>query len=193
MGDKGIIVEGKAFQYWYFKNIWGFEDDLVEEIDTDDSQDQGIDAIYLDDAKNVHFFQFKNISNINKNFPQKEAEATLNGIRLLQQGNYESFTNEKLKNQFQEIMTHIRKHYFIHYVSSALGLAYDAKKIIDSHIESLNMVGQKFSYDETDINSLEIEHSRKLRFRTPEAIEFKNVDAPFLQKIQNIFVIIIMA
>lgn len=180
--DKGFENPGRAFQYWYFKNIWNFEDDLIDEIDTDGGQDQGIDAIFIDEDNIVHFFQFKNIKDINKNYPQGEAEKTFAGIVLLQSGEYHELVNKKLKLQFEAVMQSVRKHYVVHLISSAQELAPDAKNIFDIRIKEFNRYGEKYSLSVTDIGKLSEEHTRKLRFKVPDAIIFPNVLNPYFTR-----------
>ena len=182
VSEQGFDSAGKAFQYWYFKNIWNFEDDLIEEIDTDGGQDQGIDAIYIDDENIVHFFQFKNIGDLNKNYPQGEAEKTFAGIALLQSGEYKGLVNTKLKEQFEQVLKAVRKHYIVHLISPAQGLAEDAKRIFQIRIDDLNKYGEKYSLSVTDIFGLTEEHTKKLRFKVRNPIVFPRVNNPYFTK-----------
>lgn len=130
--------KGQGFIWWYLKKLASLNDDEIEEVYCDGSGDLGIDAVIKDQNEIVHFYQFKNPDNDEKGFPTGDVDKTLNGLRLIMSGNYESIANEKLKDLLKDAFKSIPSGYRLHFVSSGGGIAQEAKIKADEFIESLS-------------------------------------------------------
>lgn len=77
----------QAFIFWYLKNYKNFTDQQIEESLIDGGNDNGIDAIILDEeSQELTVMQFKfpdSINNINKEISQADILKTLNGFNVL--------------------------------------------------------------------------------------------------------------
>lgn len=74
----------QAFGHFTLKMIFGLTDDEAFECCTDGSDDNGIDAIYIEPNKNVNFFQFKypsKANNISKGVTDEEILKLCNGVQ----------------------------------------------------------------------------------------------------------------
>lgn len=102
--------ESQAFGHFILKMLFGLTDEETLECCTDGSDDNGIDAIYIEDKKIVHFFQFKfpaNSKNITKGVSDEEILKLCNGVQLFT-GNDEVFNSQSwnalLKDKRQELL-----------------------------------------------------------------------------------------
>lgn len=74
----------QAFGHFILKMLFGLTDEEALDCCTDGSDDNGIDAIYVESDKKVHFFQFKfpsKASNINKGVSDEEVLKLCNGVQ----------------------------------------------------------------------------------------------------------------
>ena len=74
----------QAFGHFILKMLFGLTDEEALDCCTDGSDDNGIDAIYIESDKKVHFFQFKFLSkvkNINKGVSDEEVLKLCNGVQ----------------------------------------------------------------------------------------------------------------
>lgn len=75
----------KAFGHYMLKMLFGINDEDAYDCNTDGSDDNGIDAIYFEENKTVHFFQFKypsSTKNISKGVTDDEILKLCNGVEL---------------------------------------------------------------------------------------------------------------
>ena len=96
-----------AFGHVILKMLFGLSDDEIYDLNTDGFNDNGIDAIYFEDAeeKVVHFFQFKfpsSVSSMTNGISQSDVQTIFNGFDSFT-GNDEKFNllewNEILKEK----------------------------------------------------------------------------------------------
>ena len=74
----------QAFGHFILKMLFGLTDEEALDCCTDGSDDNGIDAIYVESDKRVHFFQFKfpsKANNINKGVSDEEVLKLCNGVQ----------------------------------------------------------------------------------------------------------------
>lgn len=74
----------QAFGHFILKMLFGLTDEEALDCCTDSSDDNGIDAIYVESDKKVHFFQFKfpsKANNINKGVSDEEVLKLCNGVQ----------------------------------------------------------------------------------------------------------------
>lgn len=74
----------QAFGHFILKMLFGLTDEEALDCCTDGSDDNGIDAIYVESDKKVHFFQFKfpsKANNINKGVSDEEVLKLCNGVQ----------------------------------------------------------------------------------------------------------------
>ena len=74
----------QAFGHFILKMLFGLTDEEALNCCTDGSDDNGIDAIYVESDKKVHFFQFKfpsKANNINKGVSDEEVLKLCNGVQ----------------------------------------------------------------------------------------------------------------
>lgn len=74
----------QAFGHFILKMLFGLTDEEALNCCTDGSDDNGIDAIYIESDKKVHFFQFKfpsKANNINKGVSDEEVLKLCNGVQ----------------------------------------------------------------------------------------------------------------
>lgn len=102
--------QSQAFGHFILKMLFGLTDDEAYDCCTDGSDDNGIDAIYIEENKTVHFFQFKfpsNSKNISKGITEEETLKLCNGVQSFV-SNDEIFNsiswNELLKDKRQEFL-----------------------------------------------------------------------------------------
>ena len=77
------INVSQAFGHFVLKMLFGLSDEEAFECCTDGSDDNGIDAIYIEQNKAVHFFQFKypsKASNISKGISDEEILKLCSGV-----------------------------------------------------------------------------------------------------------------
>lgn len=75
----------KAFGHSILKMVFGLSDDEAYDCNTDGSDDNGIDAIYFENNKTIHFFQFKfpgSAKNISKGVTDEEILKLCSGIQM---------------------------------------------------------------------------------------------------------------
>jgi len=75
----------KAFGHYMLKMIFGINDEDAYDCNTDGFDDNGIDAIYFEENKTVHFFQFKypsSTKNISRGVTDDEILKLCNGVEL---------------------------------------------------------------------------------------------------------------
>lgn len=100
-----------AFGHVILKMLFGLSDDEIYDLNTDGYNDNGIDAIYFEDAeeKVVHFFQFKfpnSISSLTNGISQSDIQTIFEGFDSFT-GNDEKFNLSK----WNEILKEKRKEY----------------------------------------------------------------------------------
>ena len=128
---------GHFLIYWYFMRLKGFEDTEVEEILCDGGGDLGIDAIWIDDADLVHFYQFKNPEDANKGVPAGEIDKTISGLRLILNRKHEEIANADVKAHVEGIYQMLPKGYRIHVISSGRGIEKESRTKLDSFVAEL--------------------------------------------------------
>lgn len=100
----------QAFGHFILKMLFGLTDEEALDCCTDGSDDNGIDAIYVESDKKVHFFQFKfpsKANNINKGVSDEEVLKLCNGVQSFVSAD-EIFNkvswNDLLKDKRQEFL-----------------------------------------------------------------------------------------
>lgn len=137
--------------------LFGLSDDEIYDLNTDGFNDNGIDAIYFEDAeeKVVHFFQFKfpsSVSSMTNGISQSDVQTIFNGFDSFT-GNDEKFNllewNEILKEkriEYEKNDVYKFKIWIIKYSSST----------INEKINNL-VSKQKTDYENITGNSLEVD------------------------------------
>ena len=102
--------KSQAFGHFSLKMLFGLTDEEALDCCTDGFDDNGIDAIYIEPDKTVHFFQFKYPSStkgISKGISDEEVLKLCNGVESFV-GKEELFNsvswNELLKDKRQEFL-----------------------------------------------------------------------------------------
>lgn len=146
-----------AFGHVILKMLFGLSDDEIYDLNTDGFNDNGIDAIYFEDAeeKVVHFFQFKfpsSVSSMTNGISQSDVQTIFNGFDSFT-GNDEKFNllewNEILKEkriEYEKNDVYKFKIWIIKYSSST----------INEKINNL-VSKQKTDYENITGNSLEVD------------------------------------
>lgn len=147
---------GHFLIYWYFMRLKGFEDTEVEQILCDGGGDLGIDAIWIDDADLVHFYQFKNPEDANKGVPAGEVDKTISGLRLILNRKHDEIANPDVKAHVEEIYQMLPKGYRIHVISSGRGLEKESRIKLDSFVAELKGPSSSIiAWDEQPLSSLQ--------------------------------------
>lgn len=152
----GLKERGHYLIYWYFIQLKDFTDTEVEEIICDGGGDLGIDAIWIDEADLVHFYQFKNPVEATKVIPAGDVDKTISGLRLILNRKHEEIANAELRAHVEEIYQILPKGYRIHFVSSGRGLEKESKTKLDALIAELRGPSSSIiSWDEQPLASLQ--------------------------------------
>jgi hypothetical protein len=131
-------------------------EDEIDGIFCDGSGDLGIDAIWIDDADLVHFYQFKNPESASNGFPGGDVDKTISGLRLILNRKHQEIANVELKARVEEIYQNVAKGYRVHFISSGGGLEKDSKTKLDSLISELaGPSASIIEWDEQPLHSLQ--------------------------------------
>ena len=132
-----LIKRGDWLIYWYFMRLNNLTEEEIDGIFCDGSGDLGIDAIWIDDADLVHFYQFKNPESPSNGYPCGDVDKTISGLRLILNRRHQEIANPELKARVEEIYQNVAKGYRVHFISSGGGLERDSKTKLDSLISEL--------------------------------------------------------
>lgn len=124
----------KAFIHWYLKNYFHMEKQEIGEVIIDNSGDNGIDAIILNEENKeliVMQFKFPNIvKGLNLEISQADILKTLNGFNLLIDQTSAHKSNDQF-NQYKDRIKDIDIYDFkIYFVSFNKGIDVDVNKLI---------------------------------------------------------------
>jgi hypothetical protein len=89
--------------YWHFMRLNSLTLSDVSEIICDGGEDLGLDAIWIDEADLVHFYQFKNRESATKGFPAGEVDKTISGLKVILSRNHQAIANPELKGAAREV------------------------------------------------------------------------------------------
>lgn len=98
-----------AFGHYFLKIKFGLSDDEAAECLTDGYDDNGIDAIYIENNKTAHFFQFKfpsDLKGISNGIKEEEILKLENGFE-----NFVSSNENFLQIEWNELLREKRKEY----------------------------------------------------------------------------------
>lgn len=172
---------GDLLIYWYFIKLKEFSDSDVEEIYCEGGGDLGIDAIWIDDADLVHFFQFKNPQDPSKGIAGGEVDKTLSGLRLIMNRKHEAIANPELRSRVEEIYQSVPKGYRIHFVSSGQGLDKESKVKLDSLVSELAGPSTSIiSWDEQPLTTLQDMFYEQNLPAVKDPLKFNSPRAPYM-------------
>ena len=80
---RGLEKRGDYLVWWYFLKLPELSPEAIEDVVCDGFNDQGVDAVWIDDTNTVHFYNFKNPVNIADGFPSVEVDKMLAGLNLI--------------------------------------------------------------------------------------------------------------
>jgi hypothetical protein len=104
---ESLLDVSKAFAFWIGKNYLHLtDDDDTKERICDGSNDQGIDAIFFDEADRiVHIINVTTVTtfdNTGKYLPETDVKVVCEGFRLITKGDYRDKLNPKLEDLTKE-------------------------------------------------------------------------------------------
>ena len=107
---RGLEKRGDYLVWWYFLKLPGLSPEAIEEVVCDGFNDQGIDAVWIDDTNTVHFYNFKNPVSISDGFPGVEVDKMLAGLNLIVSREYGKVANESLRARMKTFSVSSRRH-----------------------------------------------------------------------------------
>jgi len=153
---RGLSKRGDYLIWWYFSEITGLPLTDIEEVVCDGFNDLGIDAIRIDDAPLVHFYNFKNPANITDGFPSGDVDKLLGGLNLILAERHKALANDALRARVEEIANVVPIGYRIHLVTSDTGLSPDSRVKLDTFIANLKAPSDDFcTWELEDIHRLQ--------------------------------------
>ncbi|MEK4059561.1 MULTISPECIES: AIPR family protein [Paenibacillus] len=140
-----------AFAHWYLMNIRGLSDDDISEYITDGFNDWGIDAVIIDEAKEIiELYQFKlpdKVSNIDKLIGKDEIETFLRGYKICSSGKAPGNANDELKEKIKEILDSDIFTFKMVFVGYSGGLSETAQIILDGELKYIKDTGNKIYWE----------------------------------------------
>lgn len=132
----GLKKRGDFLMHWYFKRLLRLPDADVQGIICDGGNDLSIDALWIDESNTVHFYNFKNPENPDKDFPSSEVDKMLGGLGLIVANKYARHANTQLRARVEEMRNMLPQAYRIHLVTSGRGIPSDAVTKLDVFVKS---------------------------------------------------------
>jgi AIPR protein len=177
---KGLDKRGDFLIWWYFSKLRSLSEQTVEQIVCDGTNDQGIDAIWIDDESVVHFYNFKNPADMGDSFPGVEVDKIISGLQLIINRQHAAVTNQSLRDLIEDVLGIVPKAYRIHMVHRGTGFPGDGATKLDAFINSLGAPSPDFwSWSAEDISVLQTEFYTKTLPTVEETIEFELTQAPY--------------
>jgi hypothetical protein len=172
---------GDSLIYWYFTKLQDFSISEVEEVYCDGGGDLGIDSIWIDDDDLVHFYQFKNPAEMDKEVPAGEVDKLISGFRLILLRKHDQIANPELKSRLDEIYQQLPKGYRIHVVSSGKGVPQEAKQKLDALIDDLKNPSQSIiEWDEQPLTHLQEQFYQQSLPAVKDPLRFTLNTAPYM-------------
>lgn len=109
----------------------------VEEIVCDDGNDLGVDSVWIDPDNLVHFYQFKNPTDLDNAFPEGDVDKVLSGLNLILAKKYQGVANEQLSGLIEDIYQIVPTGYRLHLVTSGTGLSKEAREKLTAFVDNL--------------------------------------------------------
>lgn len=184
--ERSLKKRGDYLIWWYFRRLMDLKDAEIEEFITDGYDDYGIDVLRVEDAdKTVHFYNFKNPTNLNDAFPSSEVDKLLTGLGLIIQNELgNAGGNVALKRQAAEILKLIPTGYRIHLVHSGTGMQPDVAVKLNGFIksvflQSLSAPDEFCTWHHEDIGALQTRFYSRSRPTVEDQFVYKPESAPY--------------
>lgn len=185
-GTRGLEKRGDYLVWWYFLKLPGLSPEAIEEVVCDGFNDQGIDAVWIDDTNTVHFYNFKNPVNIADGFPGVEVDKILAGLNLIVSREHEKVVNESLRARIEDVLNIVPQAYRIHLVTSGTGVSPDSKAKLDAFINGLGAPSPDFwEWKLEDIGELQTAFYTKSLPTVEAALEFELKQPPYQVRSAN--------
>jgi hypothetical protein len=139
-----LTKRGDFLIWWYFLKLRNLASADIEQIVCDGGNDLGIDAIQIDDADYVHFYQFKNPENADSSLPGGDVDKLLSGLRLILSRKHQSIANEELKGLVEDIYQIVPAGYRLHLVTSGTGMAQESVEKLQAFVQELGGPSEDF-------------------------------------------------
>jgi hypothetical protein len=176
-----LAKRGDALIYWYFTKLHDFSASEVEEVYCDGGGDLGIDAIWIDEADLVHFYQFKNPIEASKGIPGGEIDKVISGLRLILLRKHDQIANQELKSRLEEVYQQLPKGYRIHLVSSGEGITPEAAQKLDALIDELKNPSQSIvAWDQQPLSHLQEQFYQQNLPAVRDPLRFRLVTMPYM-------------
>jgi hypothetical protein len=141
----------KGFPFFILELLLPNINEDLEELITDDGNDCGIDAVWVDTTKkdaHVHLFQFKHYKHFEKSdryFPSREVDKVTNFLDRLfdQDEDLKTFSNPYLWDKVQEIWSVIRESrtkFTLYFCSNGLGLELNQKTRLENSLSKYSNI-----------------------------------------------------
>ena len=175
-----LVKRGDFLVWWYFRRIAGLEDAEIEEIICDGPNDLGIDAIRIDDDSFVHFYQFKNLEDLNSAYPGGHVDKVLAGLNIIIQQRHSSIANEELRGRVEEIYQTVPAGYQLHLVTSGTSISNEPREKLRAFVDSLGGPSNDFFvWNLEDLAWLQDTFYQQSLPTVEEPIEFELQYAPY--------------
>lgn len=176
-----LSKRGDQLIYWYFTSLNELSDTEVAEIICDGSGDLGVDAIHIDEDTFVHFYNFKNPNDPQKQFAGGEVDKTISGLRVILNREHEQIANEELKLRLKDVYQQLPKGYRIHFVTSGEGLTHESTIKLDSFVEELSGPTEGVvSWDQQPLSVLQEKFYQQRLPAIEEPLSFEVGSAPYM-------------
>jgi hypothetical protein len=183
---RGLEKRGDYLVWWYFLKLPGLSPEAIEDVVCDGFNDQGIDAVWIDDTNTVHFYNFKNPVNIADGFPSVEVDKMLAGLNLIVGREHDKVANESLRARIEDVLSIVPQAYRIHLVTSGTGMSADSKAKLNAFIAGLGAPSPDFwTWRLEDIGRLQDDFYKKSLPTVEDALEFPLTQAPYQVRSAN--------
>ena len=171
---RNLTKRGDYLIWWYFSKIVGLTPEDIESVICDGFNDLGIDAIWIEDASVVHFYNFKNPMDLVDSFPSGEVDKMLAGLNLI------------LSQRVEEILQIVPTAYRIHLVTSGTGMSNDSKAKLAGFIEAMKAPSSEwFTWTLEDLRWLQDTFYQKTLPTIEDAFELLLDQSPYLVRSAN--------
>ena len=184
--DRGLEKRGDALIWWYFLRLVSLSPAAIQDIVCDGYNDQGIDAVWIDDENTVHFYNFKHPTNIAEAFPSVEVDKLLAGLNLIVSRQHDKVVNTPLRARIDDVLAIVPQGYRIHLVTSGTGLNADAKAKLTAFINDLGAPSPDFwKWELEDIARLQTEFYTKSLPTVEDLFEVELKQPPYQVRSAN--------
>lgn len=171
---------GDYLVWWYFLKLPGLTHEQIGEVVCDGFNDLGIDAVWIDEVNTVHFYSFKNPTNIDEGFKSGDVDKLLAGLNIIVARQHESVANESLRERIQDVLSIVPQAYRIHLVTSGTGMSADSEAKLNAFIAGLGAPSPDFwRWQLEDIVRLQNDFYTKSLPTVEAALEFDLKQPPY--------------